>query len=127
MAVNAASAIDNYKMILTTKYADFSGRARRSEYWQFSLVNVVIAIVLAILGAMFAQSLFSLLSTVFGLAVFIPGLAAAIRRLHDTGKSGWFLLIAIIPLIGIIILLVFMFTDSTRGSNDYGPSPKYGA
>jgi uncharacterized membrane protein YhaH (DUF805 family) len=70
-------------------------------------------------------SIFWLLDLVFVLATFIPGLALAFRRLHDTNKSAWFLLVALIPLVGFIILLVFYFLDSDKTDNDYGPSPKY--
>ena len=125
------SPIDNYKAVLTNKYSDFSGRARRSEYWWFVLVNagalIGIVIVAGILSAI-AKPLGVvgyLLYLVVALGTLIPGLAVGIRRLHDTGKSGWFLLISLVPLVGGIILLVFLFTDSSHESNQYGPSPKY--
>jgi uncharacterized membrane protein YhaH (DUF805 family) len=122
------SPIDNWTSVMTTKYAKFDGRARRSEFWWFVLINVVIGSVLQILaywsnGGL--ASIFWLLDLVFVLATFIPGLALAFRRLHDTNKSAWFLLVALIPLVGFIILLVFYFLDSDKTDNDYGPSPKY--
>lgn len=125
------SPIANFKNVLTNHYSDFSGRARRSEYWWFALVNfgllVSIAIVAAILksiaGALGAIG--SLAYIVVVLGTIIPGIAVGIRRLHDTGKSGWFMLISLVPIVGGIILLVFMFTDSQQGANQYGPSPKY--
>jgi uncharacterized membrane protein YhaH (DUF805 family) len=109
------------------KYAVFEGRARRTEYWMFFLVNVVIAIVLAIIDT--AVGLRSgmgvgLLGTLYSLAVLLPGLAVGVRRLHDTARSGWWLLLALIPLVGPIVLLVFMATDGTPGANSYGPNPK---
>ncbi|GAB4342018.1 MAG: DUF805 domain-containing protein [Candidatus Abyssubacteria bacterium] len=84
------------------KYAVFSGRAQRMEYWMFFLFNLIIAM----------------------LAVLLPGVAVTVRRLHDTGRSGWWLLIGFVPLIGGIVLLVFMVFDSQPGQNEYGPNPK---
>ena len=102
------------------KYAVFDGRARRTEYWTFALVNFVIGL-LAYIPIPFL--LIPLL--VYDIAALIPGLAVAVRRLHDTGRSGWWLLIGLVPLAGAIILLVFYLTDSQPGSNQYGPNPKY--
>ncbi len=131
MPTPALAPIDNYKMVLTTKYAEFSGRARRAEYWWFAVVNAALAVasvvIMVVLGAI-ADPL-GIIGVLLYLAVafgtLIPGLACAVRRLHDTGKSGWFLLVSLIPFVGGIILLVFMFTDGTRETNQYGPSPKY--
>ena len=107
------------------KYAVFSGRARRKEYWMFALFNVLISlaigIVLAIVGAVQAASV---IQGLYQLAILIPGLAVCARRLHDIGKSGWWMLIALIPLVGFIVLLVFLCTDSQPDENDYGPNPK---
>lgn len=133
MAIDAGSPVDIYKSVLQTKYADFSGRARRAEYWWFTLVNlgvtVGIFIVAAILGAIAKPlGVIGMLAYLaYALGTFIPGIAASVRRLHDTGKSGWFLLISFVPIVGSIALLVFLFTDSTTGTNTYGVSPKYGA
>ncbi|UGY90294.1 DUF805 domain-containing protein [Streptomyces gobiensis] len=103
------------------KYAVFNGRARRQEYWMFALISLVISIVLtivdAVLGTGFIVGLYSL-------AVLLPSLAVGVRRLHDTDRSGWWLLIALIPLVGVIILLVFLASDSTPQENSYGPNPK---
>ena len=107
------------------KYAVFSGRARRKEYWYFVLWYMIISIGLAIIG--YAIGIGGILQGIYALAVLIPNLAVAVRRLHDTGRSGWWLLIGLIPLIGAIVLLVFMFTDSHPGENEYGPSPKAAA
>lgn len=113
----------NHYLSVLKKYAVFSGRSRRAEYWYFVLFNFIIMIVLGVIGAM-AGNKFNFLGGVYGLAVLIPGIAVAVRRLHDTGKSGWMLLIALIPLIGPIWLLVLMATDSTPGDNKYGQNPK---
>jgi uncharacterized membrane protein YhaH (DUF805 family) len=106
------------------KYAQFSGRSRRSEYWYFVLFNILISIGLAIVDNV--VGLGGVLGAVYALAVLVPGLAVSIRRLHDVSKSGWWLLIALIPLLGAIALLVFMATDSTPGENEYGTNPKEG-
>jgi uncharacterized membrane protein YhaH (DUF805 family) len=105
-----------------TKYATFSGRARRSEHWWFvlaySVVNVVASIVDAQLGS-------AILEVVLVLALLVPGLAVMVRRLHDIGRSAWWALIGLVPLVGGIVLLVFACQDSNVGTNKYGPSPKY--
>ena len=110
------------------KYAEFSGRARRREYWNFVLFNILIAIVLAIIdsvtGSFSYQRGFGLLGGLYALAVIIPSLAAGARRLHDTNRSGWWLLIGLIPCIGFIVLIVFLVQDSQAGDNQYGPNPK---
>ena len=105
------------------KYADFSGRARRSEYWFFSLAVAVAYVATLILTAV-ARPLGLLLLIVLVLGALIPTLACGVRRLHDTGKSGAFLLLGFIPVVGSIILLVFYVMDSTPGDNQYGPNPK---
>jgi uncharacterized membrane protein YhaH (DUF805 family) len=106
---------------LTQKYADFSGRARRSEYWFFYLATLIASVVVQIITRVIHLPF---LYYIFVLALFIPSLAAGVRRLHDTGRSGWWLLIAIIPLVGWIVLIVFLATDSEPSTNAYGPSPK---
>ena len=117
---------DWYRVVLS-KYADFSGRSRRAEYWYFVLVNLFINIGLAIGDEMFGLVIapnLGLLGLVYGLAVFIPSIAVLARRLHDTGRSGWWWLIALIPFVGAIILLVFLAEDSEPQGNQYGPNPK---
>jgi uncharacterized membrane protein YhaH (DUF805 family) len=117
--------IENYINVLK-KYVDFTGRARRREYWLFFLANLIIGFVLGfVLGIadVPAESLSWILS-VYQLAVFLPSLFVGVRRLHDTGRSGWWLLIALIPVIGAIILIVWYVQDSELGSNQYGPYPK---
>jgi uncharacterized membrane protein YhaH (DUF805 family) len=113
----------NWYLAVLKNYASFSGRARRTEYWMFSLFNVIIAIVLNVISLAIQQV--SILGTIYGLAVLIPGLAVGVRRLHDTGRSGWWLLIGLVPLIGAIVLIVFMATDGEPGDNAYGPNPKF--
>ncbi|MER6123590.1 DUF805 domain-containing protein [Streptomyces sp. NPDC001795] len=103
------------------KYAVFSGRARRQEYWMFFLFNVIISIVLAIIDNAAGTSILGLLYT---LAVLLPGLGVTVRRLHDTGKSGWWILISLIPLVGTIILIVFLATDGQPEPNQHGANPK---
>ena len=104
------------------KYAVFSGRARRMEYWYFVLFNVIISMVLGWIGNLLWT--YNVLSGLYSLAVLLPSLGVSIRRLHDTGRSGLWLLIGLIPLIGAIILLMYMVADSQEGTNQYGPSPK---
>ena len=110
------------------KYAVFEGRARRREYWFFVLFAVLIHIVLnvvdRVLGLYSAANGIGVLGGIFGLAILIPSLAVGARRLHDTGRSGWWLLIGLIPLIGAIVLIVFFVMDSQPGSNQYGENPK---
>ena len=110
------------------KYAVFGGRARRMEYWYFVLFNIIVAIVLSLidllLGTFSSASNIGLLSGIYGLAVLIPTLAVTVRRLHDIDRTGWWILINLIPLIGTIVLLVFEVTPGTPGSNRFGPDPK---
>ncbi len=110
------------------KYAVFSGRSRRMEYWFFVLFNLIVAIVLALIdmliGTFSAVQNIGLLSGIYGLAVLIPSLAVTVRRLHDIDRTGWWILINLIPLIGSIVLLVFSLLPGTPGSNRFGPDPK---
>ncbi len=107
--------LDAVKSVFS-QYATFSGRARRSEYWYFVLFNYIVSIVLVLTGV-------QMLSYIWSLATLIPGLAVAVRRMHDIGKSGWFLLIGFIPIVGFIWLLVLCCKDS-QPDNQYGPNPK---
>jgi uncharacterized membrane protein YhaH (DUF805 family) len=111
-------------------YAVFQGRARRKEYWMYTLFNVLVLIVLSILDRVLGLSSETYgigpLYVLYALAVLIPGLAVGVRRLHDIDKSGWWMLIAFIPLIGGIVLLVFAVMEGTAGSNRFGPDPKAG-
>lgn len=103
-------------------YVGFKGRARRKEYWMFTLFSSIISIILMILDSVL--HLPSLLNGIYSLAVFLPGIAVGARRLHDTGRSGWWQLLPLIPLVGFIILLVFFCKDSQENENQYGPNPK---
>ncbi len=110
------------------RFADFKGRSRRKEYWMFALFNVIFSILTTLIDNAFGTDSFvyylGVFSLLYGLFVFIPFLAVSVRRLHDTGKTGWMLLIAIIPIIGALWLLVLFATEGTRGTNMYGPDPK---
>ena len=118
----------NWYLDVLKKYAVFSGRARRKEYWFFILFNFIILTVLTVIdnviGSYDLEQGVGLLGGIYALAVLIPNIAVSVRRLHDTGRSGWWLFIGLIPLIGGIVLLVFMFQDSKPGQNQYGANPK---
>jgi uncharacterized membrane protein YhaH (DUF805 family) len=118
----------NWYLEVMKKYVTFSGRARRKEYWMFVLVNGIIAFVLATIQSATVdsngQSPLVILTSLYSLAVFLPSLAVSVRRLHDTGHSGWWYLIVLVPLIGAIVLLVWFVSDSQPGENQYGPNPK---
>jgi uncharacterized membrane protein YhaH (DUF805 family) len=109
------------------KYVEFSGRARRKEFWMFVLINFAISVVLSIIDRVIGTDSANgggLLQSIYGLAVLLPSIAVAVRRLHDTNRSGWWILIGLIPLVGTIILIVFYATDGDAGDNKYGPDPK---
>ena len=112
----------SWYLTVLKKYAVFSGRARRMEYWMFFLFNTIIAFVLGFVEGLAGGP--GVLGSLYGLVVLIPGLAVSVRRLHDTNRSGWWLLIGLIPLIGTIILLVFMVQEGHPGENQYGSNPK---
>ncbi len=116
--------IDNYKDVVMNKYATFTGRATRSEYWWFVLGSLIISVALSIIDSIMFDSKSGVLQPLFSLAVLVPSIAVGIRRLHDIGKSGWWILISIIPIIGWIIALIFAVTDSQPMANQYGPNPK---
>lgn len=104
-------------------YVGFQGRARRKEYWMFFLFNFIIVLVLSVLQIILRIH-YSILTDLYSLAVLLPSLAVSVRRLHDTGKSGWWILIGVIPIIGDIILLIFYCLDGDANENKYGPNPK---
>ncbi len=114
------------------EYANFSGRARRKEYWYFYLINFLISfgigMISGVFGFMNPDSGLALASSalifIYSMAVLIPSLAVGVRRLHDTNRSGWWLLISLIPLIGAIVLIIFFVEDSQPGTNQYGENPK---
>ncbi|MEU1377869.1 DUF805 domain-containing protein [Streptomyces triculaminicus] len=103
------------------KYATFSGRAGRPEFWMFTLISFVISIVLAVIDSALGTA--PVIGLVYSLAVLLPGLAVGVRRLHDIDRSGWWLLLALIPILGSIVLLVFFALPGTPGENSYGPKP----
>ena len=111
-----------YLRVVKDNYANFDGRARRKEYWMFVLFNILFAFAAVIVD--YVVGTFPLFYAVYILGVIIPGIAVTVRRLHDTGKSGWWYFIVLIPIIGGIWLLVLLCTDGTADANSYGPSPK---
>lgn len=118
-------------LLALRKYATFEGRSRRSEYWYFVLFCLLIVGVLGLLDALFGTYLqapqvrrIGLLSGLFSLAMLVPTLAVSCRRLHDTGRSGWWLLIACIPVIGAMVLILFLARDSEHAVNEHGGNPK---
>ena len=114
--------------VVKNKYATFEGRARRSEYWYYVLFYVLAIVALAIIdeitGTLSEEAGIGLLSGLFALATLVPTLAVTVRRLHDTDRSGWWVLINFIPIVGGIVLLVFTVMDSQPGANRFGPNPK---
>jgi len=118
----------NWYLQVLKQYADFSGRARRSEYWYFALFNMIFVICAMILDNVLGIALegigYGPIYLLYVLAMFIPGVAVVVRRLHDVGKSGWMYFIVLIPIIGAIWLIVLLFTESQQGENKWGPNPK---
>lgn len=112
----------NSYIVCLRKYATFSGRSRRKEYWMFALWIFLFNIAVVALDSILDTN--GILAGVFGLAMALPGLAVSIRRLHDIGKSAWWVLICVIPLIGGLIYLCFMVRKGDTGENAYGPDPK---
>ena len=104
-----------------SKYIDFTGRAGRPEFWWFALFNLIASLILGIID----QALFGyeILGIIYALGVLLPGIAVAARRLHDIGRSGWWLLIGFIPLLGWIVLLYWYISEGTPGANQYGAPP----
>jgi len=120
----------NWYLAVLKKYAVFDGRARRQELWYFFLFDILIQLVLTIIdgfaGTLRREFALGMYSGLYMLAVIIPRLAVTVRRLHDTNRSGWWLLLAFVPVGGAILLLVFCALDSQPGENQYGPNPKQG-
>lgn len=116
------SFTDAIKSVLAQNYANFNGRARRSEYWYYTLFVILVN---AVIGAItYAVPVLAFVQWIVSLALLVPGIAVCVRRLHDIGKSGLFLLLVLIPLVGGIVLLVFYVQDSQPGANQYGENPK---
>jgi uncharacterized membrane protein YhaH (DUF805 family) len=117
----------HYYLSVFKKYAVFSGRSQRAEYWYFFLFNILACILLAVIDGVityYTETPLTILTGIYSLAILIPGLAVLIRRLHDIGKSGWMMFVGMIPLVGPIWLFVLLVTDSNPGDNKYGPNPK---
>ncbi len=118
----------NWFLIALKKYATFSGRSRRSEFWYFVLFYLIIFFVLAMVdgftGSFNEDSGVGLLSGLFTLGLLVPNLAVTVRRLHDTDRSGWWVLISFVPLVGQIVLIVFLAQNGQTGDNRFGPDPK---
>ncbi len=121
----------NWYLDVLKKYAVFSGRARRKEYWMFMLFNFLIGVVLSFIdgatGSLDAESGMGLLGGIYSLAVLLPALAVTVRRLHDTNRTGWWVLIGLIPVVGFIVLLVFLVSAGKPEANQYGANPKFAA
>jgi uncharacterized membrane protein YhaH (DUF805 family) len=114
--------IENWKLVVLERYAKFDGRAGRAEFWWFVLANLIVYIAFAIL--LQVSGIFVILELLYALAMLVPSIAVAVRRLHDTDKSGWLLLLGLIPFVGFIILLVFYIQQGTSGPNKYGAAPE---
>lgn len=118
----------NWYLEALKKYAVFSGRSRRKEYWYFVLFNLIIGFALGFvdgLAGWFDPEIgIGLLGGIYNLAILIPSIAVAVRRLHDIGKSGWWLLLIFIPVVGALVLIVFACFDSEPETNRFGPNPK---
>ena len=111
-----------FLMCVQNKYADFTGRARRKEYWMYALVYVILWIIVTGIEGLLGFSPF--LTGILGLALLVPSLAVGVRRLHDVGKSGWWLLVGLVPILGALYLLYLAVSDSQPDSNRWGPNPK---
>jgi len=117
----------NWYLAVLKKYAVFEGRARRMEYWMFTLFNIIIIFVLGIVGRVVGlggESGMNVLGSLYSLGILVPAIAVGVRRLHDTGRSGLWMLIIFLPVLGALIFLVLMVLDSQPESNQYGPNPK---
>lgn len=124
------NVIDWWKKVFLENYANFDGRARRAEYWYFTLGNIIIVVplyVLMIISAVAESKILMILSTilliVFAIAIIIPSIAVTVRRLHDTNKSGWYYLLTLIPVLSLVVL-IFTIIEGDKGENDYGKDPK---
>ena len=118
----------NWYLGVLKKYTVFSGRAQRAEYWYFVLFNMLVGVGLALIdqatGTLDLETGVGLLGGLYSLGVLLPSLGVSVRRLHDTDRSGWWMFILLIPVIGVIALLIFFVQDSTAGTNEYGDNPK---
>jgi len=112
----------NWYLKVLKHYADFNGRARRTEYWMFVLFNAIFSIAATILD--YYLGTYFGLTAIYALVLLIPSLAVAVRRLHDTDKSGWMILVSLIPVVGAIWLIILLLTEGVAGNNQYGNNPK---
>lgn len=110
----------DWAILPVKKYAEFTGRSRRSEYWWFVVLLLVAYVVAGILDSVMT---FGLASTVVALGLLIPNIAVSMRRLHDTNRTGWWLLIGFIPVVGAIVLIIFFAQKGVVGDNQYGSDP----
>ncbi|HHQ5452489.1 DUF805 domain-containing protein [Aeromonas veronii] len=113
----------NWYISVLKQYAVFSGRARRTEYWMFVLCNVIVMLLLGMVDKLIGGDN-ELISSIYSLAVLLPSLAVAARRLHDTDRSAWWLLLGLIPIIGTLVLIYFMVCNGQKGPNRFGDDPK---
>lgn len=118
--------MENYTKVLKN-YSDFSTRATRTEYWMFILINFLIMVCISIVIGTVNKTIESIVSALYGILVIIPAIAVTVRRFHDISKSGWWIFISFIPIVGTIIFIILMARDSTPGANLYGPNPKEGS
>ncbi len=114
----------NWYVEVLKKYAVFSGRARRAEYWMFCMINLLIVAFVFVMSIAADTPEVIAVAVIYLLAVIVPGIAVGVRRLHDTDRSGWWLLINFVPYVGEVVFLVFTVLDGTPGENRYGPDPK---
>ena len=114
--------VNNFRDIVTKKYFCFDGRAGRKEFWMFFLANFIINLIIGVIPGKAGM----IVSLVYGLAILLPYLGVTARRLHDTGKSGWMMLLALIPLVGVIIVIVLCALEGQKESNQFGEAPAEG-
>ena len=116
----------NWYLGVLRNYVGFSGRAHRTEFWMFVLINLIIAFILGLIDAqlgLLGPTGYGVISGIYSLVVLVPTIAVTVRRLHDTGRSGWWILLWLIPVVGFIILLVLLIGKGTEGDNEYGADP----
>ena len=110
----------NYYTRAFQNYVNFSGRDSRKQYWMFVLGNIIVSFVLGIIGSILGKDVSNIISFIYSLAILLPSTGMAVRRLHDIGKSGWFFLVVLIPLVGAFILIFFLIKEGDPAPNEYG-------
>lgn len=113
----------NYYVMAFKKFTQFEGRSSRSEYWYFALFNFIVSIAISAIAEVMGTMALGGLSILYSLAIIIPSVAVSVRRLHDTNRSGWWILISLVPIIGFFVFLYFAVQPSDEGDNQYGPNP----